>query len=320
MRRRDLLLCLGGMAVAPIMARAQTPGRVYRLGILEIQPRTSADGDALFNELRRLGFVEGRNLHVEGRFAEPAADADKDAAAMVAARVDAILVSGKIALSVQSATRTIPILALANDLSAMGLVASFAHPSGNMTGISILATELDGKRQGLLTELVPEARHIAALTDPAVTAPEQLRALEDAARARGIVLSTHPAATPGEIAAAMDAAKMAGAQALNVLASVLFEREHRLIIERAAALKLPAIYQWPENARDGGFAAYGASRNDLFRQRARQLAKILRGAKPADIPVEQPDKLELTINLKTAAALGLTVPHTLLAQAAEVVE
>ncbi|HEX3883848.1 MAG TPA: ABC transporter substrate-binding protein [Stellaceae bacterium] len=325
MRRRELVVALGvaalaGALAASRLARAQAPGRVYRLGVLEIEPRTSANGDAFFDELRRLGFVEGQNLQVEGRFAEPATDAEKDTAALVAAKVDAILVSGRIALGVQRATRTIPILALANDLVAMGLAASFARPGGNMTGISLLATELDGKRQSLLMELVPAARHIAALTDPAVTAPAQLRALEDAARTRGVALSIHPAATPDEIAPAIDAAKAAGAQALNVLASVLFERNHRLIVERADALKLPAIYQWPQNAEDGGFAAYGPSYVDLWRQRARQLAKILRGANPADIPVEQPDKIELVINQKVAKALGLTVPHALLAQADEVIE
>jgi putative ABC transport system substrate-binding protein len=315
-----LIVGIGGVVVAPLPASAQAPGRVYRLGVLEVEPRTTANGVAFFDELRRLGFIEGQNLRVEGRFGEPAADAEKDAAAMVAAGVDAFLVSGRIALSVQRATRTIPILALANDLVAMGLVASLAHPGGNMTGISILATELDGKRQDLLTELVPAARHIAALTDPGVTTPGQLRALEDAARMRGIALSIQPAAKPEEIAPAIDAAKAAGAQALNVLASVLFESSHRLIVERAAALKLPAIYQWPENAKDGGFAAYGPSYGDLFRQRARQVAKILRGAKPADIPVEQPDKIELAINLKAATALGLTVPKVLLARADEVIE
>jgi putative ABC transport system substrate-binding protein len=183
-----------------------------------------------------------------------------------------------------------------------------------------MATELDGKRQEMLTELVPAARHIAALADPGVTAPEQLHVLEDAARARGIELSIHPAAKPEEIAAAIGAAQASGAQALNVLATPLFQANQRLIIERTTALELPAIYQWPEIAEAGGLAAYGPRQTAGARQRARQLIKILRGAKPGDIPVEQPDRFELVINLRTAKAIGLEVPPALLGRADKVIE
>jgi len=201
-----------------------------------------------------------------------------------------------------------------------GLVSSLADPGGNTTGVSLLMTELDGKRQELLTELVPAARHIAALADPATTAPEQLRALQDAARAHGFELSVHRAVKPEEIVPAIDEAQAAGAQALNVLASAFFYVNQQLIIERTGTLKLPAIYNGPQIAEAGGLAAYGPRQTGVFRQLARQLAKIFRGAKPADIPVEQPDKFELVINLKTAKALGLTVPPLLLTQATEVIE
>jgi putative ABC transport system substrate-binding protein len=220
----------------------------------------------------------------------------------------------------QKATRTIPIVATADDLVLSGLVSSLAHPGGNTTGVSILATELDSKRLELLTELVPAARHIAALADPANTAPEQLRALQDEARARGIELSIHLGAKPEEIAAAIDAAQASGAQALNVLAAPLLDANRRLIFERTATLKLPAICQWPEIVEAGGLAAYGPRATEVARQRARQLVKIFRGAKPADIPVEQPDKFELAINLNTAKALGLTVSQSILARADEVIE
>jgi len=203
---------------------------------------------------------------------------------LVAAGVDAILTGGApVTRVVQKATRTIPILAGADDLVLSGLVSSLAHPGGNTTGISFLATELDGKRLELLTELVPAARHIAALADPSVTAPEQLKAMEDAARARGIELSIHLTAKPEEIVPAIDMAKASGAQALNVLATPLLDANRQLIIERTAALELPAIYQWPEIAEGGGLAAYGPRQTAGARQRARQLVKIFRGAKPGNI-------------------------------------
>ena len=320
MRRRDLIVLLGGAALlcSPI-GHAQEPGRVYRLGILA--PASDAAYVAFFDELRLSGFIEGQNLQVDFHPSVRAEEAPGLAAALVAARVDAIVTGGEARIrAVQKATRTIPILALDEDLQLHGLVSSLAHPGGNTTGISILSTELDGKRQELLTELVPAARHIAGLADPASTAPEQLRALQDAARAHGFEFSIHLAAKPEEIVPAIDMAQAAGAQALEVLATPLFFANQKLIIERTAALKLPAIYQWPELAEAGGLAGYGSRLTEVFWQRARQLAKILRGAKPADIPVEQPDKFELVINLRTAKAIGLEVPPALLDLADKVIE
>jgi putative ABC transport system substrate-binding protein len=322
MRRRDLIILLGGAAFLDAsVGRAQEPGRVYRLGMMVGNRREDASYAALFDELRRLGFVEGQNLQVVGRSPVRDEEAPEVAAMLVAAGVDAILTgSYPRTRAAQKATRTIPILTIDDDLVLHGLVSSLAHPGGNTTGISILATELDGKRQELLTELVPAARHIAALADPGQTAPEQLRALEGAARARGIELSIHLAAKPEEIVPAIDAAQASGAQALNVLAASLFNANQRLIIERTGTLELPAIYQWPENAEAGGLAAYGPRSTEVTRQRARQLVKIFRGAKPADIPVEQPDKFELVINLRTAKAIGLEVPPGLLDRADKVIE
>jgi ABC-type uncharacterized transport system substrate-binding protein len=322
MRRRELIILLGGAALldAPI-GRAQEPGRVYRLGIMTLNLRENANYVAMFDELRRSGFVEGQNLQVVGRFSMRVEEAPEVAAMLVAAGVDAILTGGApVTRVVQKATRTIPILAGADDLVLSGLVSSLAHPGGNTTGISFLATELDGKRLELLTELVPAARHIAALADPSVTAPEQLKAMEDLARARGFELSIHLAATPEEIVPAIEMAQASGAQALNVLATPLLDANRRLIIERTTALKLPAIYQWPEIAEAGGLAAYGPRQTTGARQRARQLVKIFRGAKPGDIPVEQPDRFELVINLRTAKAIGLVVPPALLDRADKVIE
>jgi putative ABC transport system substrate-binding protein len=203
----------------------------------------------------------------------------------------------------------------------LGLVASLARPGGNTTGISLLSTELDGKRQEILIEMVPGARRIAALADPKTAAPSHFQAVQDAARARGIELSIYRIAEPEEIFSAIGAAKEAGAAALSVLASPLLSGQRQLIIERAATVRLPVMYQWPEDPEVGGLAGYGPRRAQLFGDVwARQLVKLLQGAKPADLPVEQPTKFELVINLKTAQALGLTVPQSILDRADEVIE
>jgi ABC-type uncharacterized transport system substrate-binding protein len=322
MRRRELLLLLGGAALLDIpIGGAQEPGRVYRLGIMSGLPRDDAGYVAMFDELRRSGFADGQNLHVVGSFSMRDEQDPEVAAMFVAAGLDAIPAGGyPRARAAQKATGTIPILAIADDLVLSGLVTSLAHPGGNTTGISILATELDGKRQELLTELVPAARHIAALADPRITMPEQLRALEDVARVRGFELSIHLAAKPEEIVPAIDMAQASGAQALNVLATPLFKANQRLITEHTDTLKWPAIFQWPENAEAGGLAAYGPRFTEVYRQAARQLVKIFRGAKPGDIPVEQPDRFELVINLQTAKAIGLEVPPALLDRADKVIE
>jgi putative tryptophan/tyrosine transport system substrate-binding protein len=324
MRRRQFIALFGSTFLAsPLQARGQQPGRTYRIGGLYSSPREAPQHIALFGELRRLGFIEGQNLIIDPygfglrneQFLQAAVE-------LVNARVDAILAGGNPAIrAAQQATRTIPILGLTDDMVGSGLAASMAHPGANTTGVSLLATELDGKRQGLLIELIPEARRIATLTDPNTTAPRQLQALQDAARAHDVDLDVRTAGTPEEIIPAIDAAKASGAAGLNVLASPILFANRRLIFERAAALHLPAIYQWPEMAREGGLAGYGPSIVQLFRDvLSRQLVKLLEGAKPADLPVEQPTKFELVINANAAKALGLTIPRSMLMLADEVIE
>src|SRR4029077_14894210 len=221
----------------------------------------------------------------------------------------------------QQATKTIPILAITDDMVGEGVVSSMARPTGNTTGVSILATELDGKRQEILIEAVPGLRRMAALADTNTTAVAQLNALQEAARARSIELSILRIAKGEEITAAIEVAEASGAVALNVLASPMLHSNRHLILERVAAQRLPAMYQWPETAEEGGFAAYGPRFTQIMSELyARQLTQLLRGAKVADIPVEQPTKFELVINLKTADAAGVTVPESLLVRADKVIE
>jgi putative ABC transport system substrate-binding protein len=197
-------------------------------------------------------------------------------------------------------------------------VQSLAHPGANTSGISILATELDGKRLEMLLDAVPLARRVAILADPAVSKPSQLERLSAAAAARGISASTQLAASAERIIPAVDAALSDGAEALAVLASSLLNRYRAQIM--ATATRLPAIYQWPETAEEGGLIAYGPRFVTIYRQHALQAVKVLNGTKPMDIPVEQPTTFELVINLKTARRLDLAIPPALLARADVVIE
>jgi putative tryptophan/tyrosine transport system substrate-binding protein len=323
MRRREFIALMGATVAWPLAAMAQEPGRTYRLGGLSSSPRNAPPFAAMIDELRRFGFVEGQNLTVEWRSYGSRIDLIPQLVAeLVQAHVDVIHVNGDAATrAAQRATTTIPILGGSEDMVAAGLVNSLAHPGGNTTGMSILATELDGKRQEILVEAVPGLRRIAVLADSNATGPRHLQALQDAARARGVELSIHQVARAEEIKAAIDAAKASDAAALNVLPSPFFYGNREIIMQRVVMLRLPAIYFFPEIAVEGGFAAYGPSLIQLFRELlAHQLIKLLRGVKPADIPVEQPTKFELVINLKTAKAMGVTVPATLVARADKVIE
>jgi putative ABC transport system substrate-binding protein len=277
---------------------------------------------AFFNELQRFGFIEGQNLNViPGGFDVRFEQLAELAAAMVKAAPDAIFTTGGlITRAAQEATRTVPIVGGSEDMIAEGLVASLGRPGGNTTGISMLSPELDGKRQDILIEAAPGVRRMAALADSSVILPRHLQALQDAAREYGVVLSFFSAGKPEEIVPSINDAKAWGAESLNVLATALFSDNRRIIFERVAALRLPAIYQWPEMAEEGGLAAYGPRNAETYRQRARMIVKILRGAKPADIPVEQPTQFELVINLETAKAIGHEVPAGLVLRADKVIE
>jgi putative ABC transport system substrate-binding protein len=321
MRRRKFITLLGSAATWPFAAMAQQAGRTYHLGcLLASRPNEYV---AFFDGLRSRGFIEGQNLTLEYRaFGEHVDLIPQYAAELVNARVDLIAATGDEAVrGIQQVTKTIPIVAIVGDMQGSGLVTSLARPDGNTTGVSILGAELDGKRQDILIEAVPGLRLMAVLTDVNRIKAAKLDALQEAAHAHGIEFSIHRVARGAEIAAAIDSAQASGATALNIVSSPLFYAHRHLIMERAAAARLPTIYEFPETAEDGGFAAYGPRRSQLYSEIiAQQIVKLFRGSKVADIPVEQPSKFEMVINLKTAAAMGVTVPSALLVRADKVIE
>ncbi len=318
-----MTLVASATVASPFGAVAQEAGRTYRLGILWPYPYGTPEFGLLADVLRPYGFIDGKNLNIDYRSWAQHVERIWDYAAEFAReRVDAISAGGDVAIrAAQKATPSIPIVGVADDMLGSGFITSFSRPTGNVTGVSILSPELDGKRQDILIEALPGLNHLALLADFNASKQAHLDVLREAARARNIEASIHSIAKPEEIAPAIDAAKAAGAAALNVLASPMLNSNRRLIIERVAAQRLPAIFHWPETAEEGGFAAYGARFDQIIRElHARQVAQILRGGKVADIPVEQPTKFELVINLKTAKALGLTISELLLLRADKVIE
>jgi putative tryptophan/tyrosine transport system substrate-binding protein len=322
MRRREFIALLGASLLEPIAAKAQQVGRTYRLGVLLPHPRDVPINVAFVEEFRRHGFIEGQNLEVEWRAYGLHFDLISQYAAELAkARVDVIATGGEEAIrAAQQATKTIPIVALVDDMLASGHVKSLARPEGNTTGVSVLAVDLDGKRQDILIEAVPGLRRLAALAD-VNHAAAKLDALEKAARAHNIELSIYRIARGEEIAAAIDRAQASGATALNIFAGPLLWANRQLIMDRAAALRLPTMHEFPEVAEEGGFAAYGPRLGQLFVEvMPRQIIKLFRGINVADVPVEQPTKFELVINLKTAKAMGVTVPPALLLRADKLIE
>ena len=323
MQRREFITLLGGGAVVwPLAARAQQNRRTYRVGILHNQGPQSLQFPPFYDELRGLGFVEGQNLIVDSRgYALRTEQFPAVAVELVKAQVDAIVAGGAAAArAAQAATRTIPILTLTDDMVAQKLVTSLAHPDGNITGISIFATELDGKRQQILMEMVPAAHRMAVLADANTAASKNLRVLQEAASGHGVRLDVYLVERPERIGPEIEEAKRAGAEALNVLASPILYARRLDIFERAVGLRLPTIYQSPEFAEEGGLIGYGPRLTQMFRQMARQLAKVLSGEKVSDVPVEQPTTFELAINLQAAKAISFAIPQSLVLRANKVIE
>jgi putative ABC transport system substrate-binding protein len=324
MRRRDFINLVGGTALAwPLGAQAQEPGRVYRLAVVVTAGRDELPTLAFFDELRAHGFVEGKNLEVvPDGFLIRNEQAATVVPAIVKAAPDVIVSAGDfVTRKFQEETTLIPLVAMTEDMVAAGFAASLAKPGGNITGISLMSPDLDGKRQDILIEAVPNVRRIAVLADPNVAALEHLQALQTSAQSNhGKELLIFRVANANEIEPAINNANTQGATALNVLSSPMLHSNRRIIIERAAELRLPAIYQWPETAEEGGLLGYGPSFVEVFRQRTRMAARVLRGTKPADLPIEQPSTFSLSINLKTAKAMSHTVPAALVLRADKLIE
>ena len=281
MRRREFITLIGASVTLPFAAMAQQPGRTYHLGLVspvpcEATPSASPLTLAFQEELRHLGFVKDQNLTIACRDVGPSINLSSQyAAELVKGPVDVIVAYGDVAVrAAQRATKTIPIVAVTDDMVGTGLVSSLARPDGNTTGISILAGELDGKRQEILIEAVPGVRRIATLADSNVSAVAKLNEMQEAARRRNIELSVHRVASGKEIAAAIDMAHASGSAALNVLASPLLMAYRRMIMDRVAVLRLPTIYQWPEKPEEGGLAAYGPRITEVGLQLARQIAQV----------------------------------------------
>jgi len=309
------------LLVALLTAEAQEATHVYRIGLLNSAPTSRVE--ALRQSLRERGYVEGQNLVIESRYAEGSVERFPDLAAeLVRLKVDVMVAGGPAVRAAQHATRTIPIvMAGANDPVGEGFVASLAHPGGNITGLSLLGAELPGKRLEILKELVPPSARIAVLANPAnARYGSVMHNLTVAAQALGFHLHVVEIRRADELDTAFAAMTQARADALVVvddgvlLSSSLGGR----IVDLAAKSRLPAIYIAKFHVEAGGLMSYGASFPDIWRRAATYVDKILKGAKPADLPIEQPIKFEFAINLKTAKALGIAFPPTLLIQADEV--
>ncbi len=325
MNRRELMLLLSAAMTTARVLRAQQKAIPVVGFLASVSPGPYAPYVAAFGQgLRETGWVEGQNVAIEYRWAEghydrlPALAAD-----FVARKVDVIVTQGGnfSALAAKNATSSIPIVFLAGGQPVeQGLVASLARPGGNLTGISLLTTELFGKRVELISELVPEARALALIVNPNFRGAEDIiGAVQEAALAKRLQLRILKASTESEINAAFGSLVELRAGALLVGdPSFLGRREQIVALAEHAAI--PAIYEWREFAAAGGLISYGPSLTGTYRNVGTYVGKILNGAKPADLPVQQPTTFELVVNLKTAKALGLTVPPLILARADEVIE
>jgi putative ABC transport system substrate-binding protein len=269
--------------------------------------------------LREFGYVEGQNIAIDLRYAEAGERLRALASELVQANVAVIATFGDLApTAAQQATSAIPIVALADDFVGAKLVPNLARPGGNLTGVTILSPELSAKRLAVLKELMPKLSRVAALWDPAN--PSQKLATEKAARALSIKLLVLEVRKGDDLAEVFRAAKIGRAEALNVFASPLLSSLQQSIMDLAAHHRLPAIYQWKEHAEAGGLVSYGPSLAAMWRQTAVVVAKILNGAVPATLPIEQPTRFELVVNLKTAKHLGLTISPAFRLRADDLIE
>jgi putative ABC transport system substrate-binding protein len=327
MNRRDFMTLLTGTAAAwPLAARAQQPTRIIRVGFLMPVPPTAVPTVvAAFREgLRERGYIEGQNLLIDYRWPEGSSGQSVAAAAAELARSVDIIVAwgGQSVIPARRATSTIPIVMIGvADPVGLGFVASLSRPAGNITGLSNFARILSAKLVQMFTEIVPDMRHIGVVRNPGIPGVTlQLQETEEAILKRGLQLLVVEARSPEEFKSAFARFNREGVGGVLLLADPSLLEQAPLIAELARGARLPTAFQRRENVDAGGLFSYGPNLADQLRLVSTYVDRILRGAKPADLPVQQPTKIELVINLKTAKALGLTIPAILLATADEVIE
>jgi putative ABC transport system substrate-binding protein len=327
MRRREFITLLGAAAAAlPLAARAQQPRKVPRIGVL--LPGTAASfalrAKAFVEGLRDLGYVDGQTIAIEWKWGQDSVDGLPGLAAELVGRNVDVLVTGgtPAAKALKSATGTIPIvMAIIGDPVAAGLAESLARPGGNATGFSIVAPDLSGKRLELLKEIVSEASPVAVMLNTRNPQSQfELKEMQAAARAMGLQLQPIQISPEDTLEDAFAVMSRASARALVILTDPVFFSQRKRIVDLAARSRLPAMYFFQEFAEEGGLVSYGPSDTDLYRRSATYVDRILNGAKPSELPVEQPTKFDLVINLKAARALGLDISPMLLARADKVIE
>jgi putative ABC transport system substrate-binding protein len=328
MNRRSFVGTLGlGLLAVPLGAQAQQVGKVVRIGLLSYaasDPASTARWNAFRERLRELGYVEGQNVVFEARWGDGQVSRLRALATeLIDAKVDVLVTAtSEAALAAKQATSSIPVVtATGADPVALGLVASLSRPGGNVTGVFSMSNELAGKRLELLKQLIPRTSRVAFLRDPDNRASAlNLRNAESAAKSLGVVVQGFSVRGHKELDAAFAAMKRARIDAIILGENTPFFAERRHIADLAITHRLPMVAQAKEFAEAGGLVSYGPDYLDQFRRAATYVDKIFKGAKPSDLPIEQPTKFELVINLKTAKALGLTIPQAVLGRADEVIQ
>jgi len=324
MRRREFIAALGGAAAWPVVAHGQqSANNVRKIGLLwpATTPPAPPRLESFREGLREAGFVEGQNLVIELRYAQRGPQQLAEfAAEFVRLQVDVIQANGDLAPQVaQQATTSIPIVLISDDVEGAGLIASLSRPGANTTGLTILSPELSAKRLEVLSEVVPGLSRVAALWD-STSGRSQAIMTEVAAKQLNIKVQILEVRRREDLAGAFDEARKEQAQAINVFSSPVLASLYREIITLAEAYRLPAIYQWKEHVEAGGLLAYGPSLAGVWRQAGGIVGKVLKGTRPADLPVELPTKLELSLNIRAAKSLGLTIPPSVLVRADEIIE
>jgi ABC-type uncharacterized transport system substrate-binding protein len=323
MRRREFISILGaGLAAWPLAARAQQSAAPV-IGVLwpGVSPPEPPRMESLRQALRQLGFVEGQNISIELRYARGGLQQLPELAAeLVRMKVAVLVAFGDLTPRIaQQATPTIPIVAISDDIVGAGLVTSLSRPGANTTGLTIMSPELSAKRLEVLREMVPGMSRVAALWDP-TTGASQAEATKRAAGSLNLSFQVLEVRRREDVADAFRAAKSERADALSVFASPFLASLYREIIDLSAEYRLPAIYQWKEHVEAGGLLSYGPSLAAMWRQAGTIIVKVLKGAKPVDLPVEQPTKFELALNARTAKTLGIAIPPAVLVRADDVFE